>query len=143
MRGARWLYQHERDAAGQCQRERLRGGGAGDVPTLQAGGSSTVYPIVDRAASFWGTNAAPPDGKYWKPKQYGIETEERLADYWAGMYGFDATETDSPPVAINVSLSHSGTGLEKLRNGRLDIGNSSAPVKAEFPDLARRSSRTM
>lgn len=114
------------------------GNGAGDVPTLQAGGSSTVYPIVDRAASFWGTNAAPPDGKYWKPKQYGIETEERLADYWAGMYGFDATETDSPPIAINVSLSHSGTGLEKLRNGRLDIGNSSAPVKAEFPDLAQK-----
>jgi phosphate transport system substrate-binding protein len=114
------------------------GESTGDVPTLRAGGSSTVYPIVDRAASFWGTNAAPPDKKYWKPKKYGIETDKRLADYWAGLYGFDATETDSPPIAVNVSLSHSGTGLEKLRNDRLDIGNSSAPVKAEFPDLARK-----
>ena len=30
------------------------GGGDVDVPTLRAGGSSTVYPIVDTAASYWG-----------------------------------------------------------------------------------------
>ena len=36
---------------------------------------------------------------------------------------------------MRVKLSHSGTGLENLRKGRLDIGNSSASVKAEFPDL--------
>jgi phosphate transport system substrate-binding protein len=114
------------------------GDDVGDVPTLQAGGSSTVYPIVNRAASFWGTNAAPPDEKYWNPSNYGIRTDKRLADYWAGLYGFEATESDSPPIAVTVSLSHSGTGLEKLRNGRLDIGNSSAPVKAEFPDLSQQ-----
>ncbi len=114
------------------------GGSTGDVPTLQAGGSSTVYPILNRAASFWGTNASPPDEKFWNPSNYGIQTDERLADYWAGLYGFEATETDSPPIAVSVSLSHSGTGLEKLRNGRLDIGNSSAPMKAEFPDLSQQ-----
>src|SRR5699024_7134139 len=32
VRGARWLYQHERDAAGQCQRERLRGERGGRRP---------------------------------------------------------------------------------------------------------------
>ncbi|WP_237561085.1 PstS family phosphate ABC transporter substrate-binding protein [Halococcus sediminicola] len=114
------------------------GGETGDAPTLKAGGSSTVYPVVDRAASFWGTNAAPSEGKFWKPTKYGIDTDERLADYWAGLYGFDATKSDSPPIVVSVSLSHSGTGLEKLRSGRLDLGNSSAPVKAEFPDLAEK-----
>jgi phosphate transport system substrate-binding protein len=108
------------------------------VPTLQAGGSSTVYPILNKASSFWGTNTSPPDEKFWTPREYGIETDERLADYWAGLYGFEATESDTPPIAVRVSLSHSGTGLEKLRNGRLDIGNSSAPVQAEFPDLGQQ-----
>jgi phosphate transport system substrate-binding protein len=113
-------------------------GGGGDRPVLRAGGSSTVYPIVNKAASFWGTNAPPTSEKYWNPTRYGIRTGQRLADYWAGLYGFDSTETKSPPISVSVSLSHSGTGLEKLRNGRLDIGNSSAPVKAEFPELKQR-----
>lgn len=112
------------------------GGGDVDAPTLRAGGSSTVYPIVDTAASYWGTNATPPDEEYWTPEEYGISTEKRLADYWAGLYGFEATESEAPPIAVRVNLSHSGTGLENLRKGRIDIGNSSAPVKAEFPDLA-------
>ncbi|EMA55942.1 MULTISPECIES: PstS family phosphate ABC transporter substrate-binding protein [Halococcus] len=111
------------------------GGGNENVPTLRLGGSSTVFPIVDRAASFWGTNAAPPDEEYWTPDEYGISTDERLADYWAGQYGFDAIDSETPPIAVSVELSHSGTGLENLRKGRLDLGNSSAPVKAEFPEL--------
>ncbi len=107
---------------------------SGDVPVLRAGGSSTVYPIVDTAASFWGTNE-----EFWHPKtQYGIETSEHLADYWAGLYGFSPTDGGSPPFSASVGLSHSGTGLEKLRHGRLDIGNSSAPVEAEFPDLPKK-----
>jgi phosphate transport system substrate-binding protein len=110
-------------------------GGNENVPKLRLGGSSTVFPIVDRAASFWGTNAAPPSEKYWTPGEYGISTNERLADYWAGLYGFDATQSQTPPIAVTVELSHSGTGLENLREGRLDIGDSSAPVKAEFPEL--------
>lgn len=99
-------------------------------PTLRAGGSSTVYPIVNEAASYWGTNE-----QYWHPKRYGIDTQAHLADYWAGLYGFGSEDGGAPPFTVSVSLSHSGTGLEKLRNGRLDIGNASAPVKAEFPDL--------
>jgi phosphate transport system substrate-binding protein len=114
------------------------GGGGGDVPVLRAGGSSTVYPIVNKAASFWGTNAPPEDEKYWGPNQYGIQTSEHLADYWASRYGFGPTNGGTPPFSVSVSLSHSGTGLEKLRHGRLDIGNSSAPVEAEFPDLSEK-----
>ena len=106
------------------------GGGDVDVPTLRAGGSSTVYPIVDTAASYWGTSEP-----CWHSDRYGISTNERLADYWGGLYGFETTRSEAPPIAVRVKLSHSGTGLENLRKGRLDIGNSSASVKAEFPDL--------
>ena len=101
-------------------------------PVLRAGGSSTVYPIVSTAAGYWSTNEP-----YWHPDVYGIETQEHLADYWAGLYGFGPADGGSPPFSISVSLSHSGTGLEKLQSGRLDLGNASAPVKAEFPDLGQ------
>jgi phosphate transport system substrate-binding protein len=107
--------------------------GGGDVPVLRAGGSSTVYPIVNTAASYWGTNE-----QYWHPEQYGLKSEKHLADYWAGLYGFGPTDGGTPPFSVSVGLSHSGTGLEKLRKGRLDIGNSSAPVEAEFPNLSKQ-----
>jgi phosphate transport system substrate-binding protein len=42
----------------------------------------------------------------------------------------------SPPFEVNVGLSHSGTGLEKLRDQQIDIGNASAPASAEFPDAS-------
>ncbi|MFB6201263.1 MAG: PstS family phosphate ABC transporter substrate-binding protein [Halorhabdus sp.] len=116
--------------AGSCE-----GGGAGG-PMLRLGGSSTVFPIAQRAASFWMSNYPPTDREYWGPSQYGIETDQRLADYWARKYGFEPTDSSSPPFQVTVGLSHSGTGLEKLMNGQVDIGNSSAPVAAEFPGMS-------
>jgi phosphate transport system substrate-binding protein len=104
-------------------------------PTLRTGGSSTVFPIAQRAASFWMSNYPTTDREYWGPGQYGITTDKRLADYWASKYGFEPSGTASPPFQVAVGLSHSGTGLEKLRNGQIDIGNASASVGAEFPDL--------
>jgi phosphate transport system substrate-binding protein len=111
------------------------GSGGGGGPTLRAGGSSTVFPIAQRAASFWMSNYPPTDREYWGPGRYGIETDKRLADYWGSKYGFEADENVSPPFQITVGLSHSGTGLEKLKNQQIDIGNASAPVSAEFPKL--------
>jgi phosphate transport system substrate-binding protein len=104
-------------------------------PTVELGGSSTVYPITEKAGKYWKANAPPTNEKLWGPEQYGIKTQEHMADYWAGLYGFSPTDGGVPPFSARVLLSHSGTGLEKLRKGRLDIGNSSAPVKAEFPEL--------
>lgn len=109
------------------------GGGTGDV--LKLGGSSTVYPITNRGGSFWNSNPPPSDEEYWGPEQYDIETDERLADHFAGKYGFEATGSESPPFTISVGLSHSGTGLEKLREHQVDIANASAPVAAEFPEM--------
>ncbi|MFB6143420.1 MAG: PstS family phosphate ABC transporter substrate-binding protein [Halorientalis sp.] len=109
------------------------GGGAADQ-LLKSGGSSTVFPIVNRAASYWNGNYPSTDAEYWGPTQYGIATDKRLADYWASFYGFEPSGTTTPPFSVTVSLSHSGTGLENLEAGQLDIGNSSAPVSAEFPD---------
>ncbi|NEU55977.1 PstS family phosphate ABC transporter substrate-binding protein [Halorussus sp. MSC15.2] len=103
---------------------------------LKAGGSSTVYPITSKAASVWNSNPPADDEEYWGPSKYGIETDERLATYWAGKYGFEASGS-TPPFKVNVGLSHSGTGLEKLKKGLVDIGNASAPVKAELPDLSQ------
>ncbi|MFB6151257.1 MAG: PstS family phosphate ABC transporter substrate-binding protein [Haloarculaceae archaeon] len=109
-----------------------RGGSEGKL--LKSGGSSTVFPIVQRAASYWTSNYKPTDREYWDPGQYGIQTDKRLADYWAGHYGFEADDDVAPPFGVSVGLSHSGTGLEKLENQQIEIGNASAPVAAEFPD---------
>jgi phosphate transport system substrate-binding protein len=109
-------------------------GSGSDIESLRAGGSSTVFPVVQRGASYWVSNYPTTDREYWGPTQYGIATDERLADYWAGLYGFEADGDVSPPYEVSVGLSHSGTGLERLRNGQIDIGNASASAAAEFPD---------
>ena len=107
-----------------------QGDGGPTVSQLTIGGSSTVYPITNEASSYW--NGNPEAGRdYWTPGEYGIETDERLANYWASKYGFDASGV-SPPFRTSVSLSHSGTGLQNLQEGRIDIGNASAPVRAEL-----------
>lgn len=111
-------------------------GGETTASVLKLGGSSTVYPITNRASSYWNSNAPADDEEYWGPGQYGIETDERLADYWASRYGFEAGDDATPPFTTSVALSHSGTGLEKLQAGQVDIGNASAPVAAEFPKMA-------
>jgi phosphate transport system substrate-binding protein len=105
------------------------------VEPLKVGGSSTVYPITSDAGSVWNSNPRAEDDEYWGPSGYDIDTDERLANYWASKYGFDGSGA-SPPFSISVKLSHSGTGLEKLEKGLLDLGNSSAPVAAELTNLS-------
>ena len=111
--------------------------GGGSSKLLKVGGSSTVFPITQRAASYWGANYPPTDLEYWGPSQYGITTDKRLTDYWASKYGFEAREDGNPPFEVTVSLSHSGTGLEKLKAGQTDVANASAPVDAEFPEMSQ------
>ena len=110
--------------------------GGSDIESLRAGGSSTVFPVVQRGASYWVSNYPTTDREYWGPTQYGIATDKRLADYWAGLYGFEGDDDVSPPYEVSVGLSHSGTGLERLRNGQIDIGNASASAAAEFPEAS-------
>ena len=101
---------------------------------LEAGGSSTVYPIADGAASYWNANRPADDTEYWPHGEYGIDTSKNLADYWAGLYGFESGSGGDPPYTVTVGLSHSGTGVEKVMNGQHDIGNSSGNVEDELPD---------
>ncbi|WP_137287018.1 PstS family phosphate ABC transporter substrate-binding protein [Halorussus salinisoli] len=103
---------------------------------LKADGSSTVYPITSDAGAVWNSNPPADDEEYWGPSEYDIDTDERLADYWAGLYGFESRDDASAPFDVSVGLSHSGTGVEKVRKGVVDIGDSSAPVSAEFPDAS-------
>ncbi|WP_440007984.1 PstS family phosphate ABC transporter substrate-binding protein [Halomicrococcus sp. SG-WS-1] len=112
------------------------GGSGGSAEQLKSGGSSTVYPIVSTAGSYWNSNYPPDDEEYWGPEQYGIQTDKNLAEYWASKYGL-TTDGGGQPFGISVGLSHSGTGLEKLEKGQLDIGNASAPVDAELPDASK------
>ena len=105
-----------------------------DTGPLESGGSSTVYPIANTAASYWNANRPASDSEYWPHGEYGIETEKALADYWAGLYGFEPGEDSDPPFPVSVALSHSGTGVEKVRDGQLDLGNSSGNVEDELPD---------
>jgi phosphate transport system substrate-binding protein len=107
---------------------------------LTAEGSSTVYPISNKGASYWTSNAPPSDGEYWGSNDEGqvpgwdeIDTDMRLADYFASLYGFEPTNTQAkPPFAVSIGLSHSGTGCKSVRDGLVDIGNSSGPITAEL-----------
>ncbi|MFC7141145.1 substrate-binding domain-containing protein [Halosimplex aquaticum] len=101
---------------------------------LEAGGSSTVYPIANTGASYWNANRPPSDTEYWPHGEYDIDTKENLADYWGSLYGFEAGDGGDAPFTVTVALSHSGTGVEKVMNGQHDIGNSSGNVEDELPD---------
>ena len=93
-----------------------------------------MYPIMNSAASYWNANRPASDSEYWPHGEYDIETDQNLADYWGGLYGFEAGGNDGPPFEFTVGLSHSGTGVEKVMNGQHDIGNSSGNVEDELPD---------
>jgi len=105
--------------------------GSSDTEPLTADGSSTVYPITNDADSLWNGNPPADDQEYWGPGQYGIDTDQNLADYWAGLYGFEPTEERSvPPFPTQVALSHSGTGVEGVINERVDIGDASSTAES-------------
>ena len=106
-------------------------GGSSDTSPLNAGGSSTVYPIANAAARLWNGNPPASDQEYWGPGQYGIDTDMNLADYYASFYGFEPTgERTVPPFSASVALSHSGTGVEAVINGRADFGNASSTAQS-------------
>jgi phosphate transport system substrate-binding protein len=107
---------------------------AQDLSPLESGGSSTVYPIMNTAASYWQANRPASDTEYGPYADYGIETDKALADYWAGLHGFEPNEDGTPPFRFTVGLSHSGTGVRKVRDEIYDIGNSSGNVEDELPD---------
>ena len=94
---------------------------------LRADGSSTVYPIASLAASYWNSNPPITDSEYWPASEYGIDTDKSLADYWASLYGLETFN-------VAVGLSHSGVGLNKVAEGKVDIGDSSAGARFEFPE---------
>ncbi|MFA9416526.1 PstS family phosphate ABC transporter substrate-binding protein [Natrinema sp. HArc-T2] len=105
--------------------------GSSDTEPLTADGSSTVYPITNDADSLWNGNPPADDQEYWGPGQYDIDTDQNLADYWAGLYGFEPTEERSvPPFPTQVALSHSGTGVEGVINERVDIGDASSTAES-------------
>jgi phosphate transport system substrate-binding protein len=113
------------------------GDGSADMDTsvLTADGSSTVFPITNTGASYWNSNPEPGDEDYWPNKWAKDEysTDKRLADFFASKYGYESTgQRSKPPFRASVALSHSGTGIEGVMEGRVDIGDSSAPAKAEL-----------
>lgn len=114
--------------------------GSSGPSTVTAEGSSTVYPISNRGSSYWNSNSPASDGEYWGSNDESsvagwdqIETDQNIADYFASLYGFEPSgERSNPPFATRVALSHSGTGCEAVRDGLVDIGNSSGPITAEL-----------
>ncbi|AHG02525.1 phosphate ABC transporter substrate-binding protein [Halobacterium sp. DL1] len=105
-----------------------------DTSVLTADGSSTVFPITNTGGSYWNSNPEAGDGDYW-PTEWAEEygTDMRLADYFASQYGYEPTgERSNPPFRASIALSHSGTGVEGVMEGRVDIGDSSAPAEAEL-----------
>ncbi|WP_435074021.1 substrate-binding domain-containing protein [Halorubrum sp. HHNYT27] len=114
--------------------------GSSGPATVTAEGSSTVYPISNKGSSYWNSNSPASDGEYWGANDESsvagwdqIDTDQNIADYFASLYGFETTgERSNPPFATRVALSHSGTGCEAVRDGLVDIGNSSGPITAEL-----------
>ena len=102
--------------------------------TLTGDGSSSVYPVTSRAASVWNSNPPTKDRAAWGPSQYGIRTDKRVADYWAGLYGFARDKSTQPPFLVNIGLSDSQTGLTKATKESVDVGDASAPVADLLPD---------
>jgi len=94
---------------------------------LRSDGSSTVYPVANLAAAYWNSNPPISDNEYWPASEYGIGTDKNLADYWASLYGLET-------FGVQVGLSHSGVGLRKVSEGNIDIGNSSAAARFEYPN---------
>jgi len=117
--------------------ETTQGGGQSnqmDTSVLTGDGSSTVFPITNTAASYWNSNPEAGDGDYW-PSEWAEEygTDMRLADYFASQYGYEATgERSSPPFRVSIALSHSGTGIEGVMEGRVDIGDASSSAASEL-----------
>jgi len=112
-----------------------------DTSLLNAEGSSTVYPISNKGSSYWNSNAPPSDGEYWGSNDESTvpgwedlgEPDMKIADYFAGLAGFEPTDQRSdPPFQTTVGLSHSGTGCEAVVDALVDIGNSSGPITAEL-----------
>jgi phosphate transport system substrate-binding protein len=109
-----------------------------DTSVLTGDGSSTVFPITNTAASYWNSNPEAGDGDYW-PTEWADEygTDMRLADYFASLYGYEATEQRSnPPFRVSIALSHSGTGIEGVMEGRVDIGDASSSAASELGEDA-------
>jgi phosphate transport system substrate-binding protein len=105
-----------------------------DTSVLTGDGSSTVFPITNTGASYWNSNPEAGDEDYW-PTEWADEydTDMRLADYFASQYGYEATgERSRPPFRVSIALSHSGTGIEGVMEGRVDIGDASASAEAEL-----------
>jgi phosphate transport system substrate-binding protein len=105
-----------------------------DTSVLTGDGSSTVFPITNDGASYWNSNPEAGDEDYW-PESWAEEygTDKRLADFFAEKYGYETTGKRSvPPFRVSIALSHSGTGVEGVMEGRVDIGDSSASAKAEL-----------
>jgi len=102
---------------------------------LTADGSSTVYPMTSDGSSVWNSNPPADDGEYWGSNDEGTapgyealgSPDMPMTEFFASIYGLD-------PYQVNVGLSHSGTGIEKLMNDQVDIGDSSAPVQDELPE---------
>ena len=114
------------------------GGGGMNTSVLTGDGSSTVFPITNTAASYWNSNPEAGDGDYW-PSEWAEEygTDMRLADYFASEYGYEATgERSSPPYRVSIALSHSGTGIEGVMEGRVDIGDASSSAASELGEDA-------
>lgn len=114
-----------------------------DTSMLTAEGSSTVYPMANKGSSYWNSNPPNTDGEYWGSNEEEGNTvpgwealgepDMRLADYFASLYGFEPTGAQAtPPFATSIGLSHSGTGCKSVRDGLVDIGNSSGPITAEL-----------
>lgn len=109
-----------------------------DTSVLTGDGSSTVFPITNTAASYWNSNPEAGDGDYW-PTEWAEEygTDMRLADYFASQYGYESTgERSSPPFRVSIALSHSGTGIEGVMEGRVDIGDASSSAQSELGEDA-------
>jgi phosphate transport system substrate-binding protein len=92
---------------------------------LRVRAAGALYGVVADAAAAWNENPAPSDAGVWSPASYGLDTDARLADYFASRRGVEPTDVRArPPIHVDVAHDDRESIATSLAAGRVDVGGT-------------------
>ncbi len=91
-----------------------------DLLVVHADGS--LYRVVRDLAGVWNRNPVPGTPGYWTPGDHDIDTDARLADYFASHRGLAPTgDSGRPPVRVAAAPVAEEPASRDLVAGRIDL----------------------